>query len=131
MLTLTNIHICFILKTMTIITLVLDENKKQNGIETCTLLLTLTVFMVHSPPQVVSVKDLVKSSTQIYKDAWETNNTIVCTLYCYVQHNLTLSPLHCRACRACALALDALFVGSPTIKLTRPIVCLQPAKSPI
>ena len=60
-LTLSPMFVCYYLFT--------DDSER--GIERCTLLLTLTVLIVHSPPEVANVRSLVTPCTHIYKHTWE------------------------------------------------------------
>ena len=54
-----------------------DPEKDQAGIDHVTLLLTLSVFLVSCPPEVVNAKNLLEPCLEVFSSAWDSNNPTV------------------------------------------------------
>ena len=54
-----------------------DAEKDQAGIDDVTLLLTLSVFFVSCPPEVVHAKNLLEPCVDVFSSGWSSNNPTV------------------------------------------------------
>ena len=58
-----------------------DPESNKPGMEDTTLLLTVAVFIVSSPPTVVKVPTLFMPCVEIFKNAWDTKDCKVCKVF--------------------------------------------------
>lgn len=57
---------------------VTELDKDKRGIETSTLMLSIAVFIVSSPPEVTLASNLLKPCIEAFKTAWNAKDVQVC-----------------------------------------------------